>query len=175
MIPTYLAAVKAQKVTDSDRKRFFEKIEKLPSGCWEWQAYRNADGYGQIWFKGRLQMAHRLSWFIHRGGIPRSHFVCHTCDSPPCVNPDHLFVGTHQDNTDDMIKKGRHRTGAGEKNRHAKLTERDVLLIRSIHKQLPNAPAIARAFNVSTATINAIASGSTWKHLADKLVSNAEG
>lgn len=78
--------------------------------CWEWQSCLNPNGYGRIGHGGRggrKCAAHRVSWEIHYGAIPDSLWVLHKCDNPACVNPNHLFLGSHQDNMDDMIAKGR--------------------------------------------------------------------
>ena len=75
--------------------------------CWMWTGWTDNKGYGGLMHKNKPLKAHRLSWEIHKGPIPEGLYVCHHCDTPPCVNPDHLFVGTAKDNTHDAIKKGR--------------------------------------------------------------------
>jgi len=98
-------------ITEALKKRFWDKIEKA-DGCWKWKASTNKDrGYGRIGVKAGICVnAHRVSWVIHNGSIPGDLFVCHKCDNPPCCNPEHLFLGTRQDNVDDMIlkKRGKH-------------------------------------------------------------------
>lgn len=89
------------------QERFESKYTKDPSGCWLWQAYKDSDGYGQLQVEGRSVGAHRVSWELTNGPIPEGIFVCHTCDVCSCVNPDHLFIGTHTDNMRDKVKKGR--------------------------------------------------------------------
>ena len=98
------------KVTSLMEKFESKYIPEPMSGCWLWiGANSGKGGYGQISINGRIKRAHRVSWELHRGFIPEGMLVCHHCDTPPCVNPDHLFVGTYSDNTIDSVKKGRHR------------------------------------------------------------------
>lgn len=94
----------------SERLELFKSqyIEDKKTGCWLWTGSITTCGYGQINIKYKRYLAHRLSWNVHNGAIPKGFFVCHKCDNPPCVNPDHLFIGTHRDNMQDMLKKGRH-------------------------------------------------------------------
>jgi hypothetical protein len=92
----------------SIHERFWEKVDdRDPGGCHEWCAGRDKDGYGVFTAWGRPQRAHRVAWILNRGSIPEGMLVCHHCDNPPCVNPDHLFLGTHLDNVSDCKEKGR--------------------------------------------------------------------
>lgn len=88
--------------------RFFDRIVPEPNtGCWLWTGAVDKDGYGQIKEHGKQVKAHRVSWKIHHGELPEFSVVCHQCDTPSCVNPAHLFLGTHADNMKDRDAKGR--------------------------------------------------------------------
>ena len=91
-----------------ERFRNLYRIDE--SGCWEWTSEKTEKGYGRLRVNGKNVRAHRLSYQLFVGEIPKGLFVCHSCDNPGCVNPEHLFVGTCMDNIHDMIVKGRHPT-----------------------------------------------------------------
>jgi hypothetical protein len=86
---------------------FKGKYKKEESGCFVWSKARNQKGYGQVWHQGRNWFAHRLSFTLSKGNILKGMVVCHSCDNPPCINPDHLWLGTMGDNMLDMMRKGR--------------------------------------------------------------------
>ena len=90
-------------------ERFWSKVERS-EGCWVWTRATFPTGYGKFrsW-GGRTEYAHRVAWVLAHGAIPKNGYVLHRCDNPPCVRPDHLFLGTAEDNMHDMIVKGRHR------------------------------------------------------------------
>lgn len=89
--------------------RFWNFVSKSQDGCWLWNGTKDGGGYGQIsTFRGEAPAkAHRVSWEMRNGEIPAGMSICHKCDTPSCVNPDHLFIGTQADNARDMVSKGR--------------------------------------------------------------------
>jgi hypothetical protein len=154
-------------MNDRTLARFWSKVAKGEgSGCWLWTA-GSRQGYGQFGVAaGRVVDAHRISWELANGPIPAGLFVCHTCDVRICVRPDHLFLGTHSDNMQDMHRKGRANTRAvcGEEHYAARLTEADVRAIRTATGQTLS--ALARAFGVSRTHIRDIRIGKKWAYLA---------
>jgi hypothetical protein len=146
--------------------RFWSKVQKT-DGCWQWTAYIDALGYGRMSFKGEHWKVHRFSWFLAHGRIPRSLDVLHTCDNRSCVNPNHLFLGTQQDNIQDMIKKGRNKNPIpryGEKNNQARLTVKQVKEIRERYKY-GNGYVLAREFGVSRMTITRTVQRQCWRNV----------
>src|SRR6185437_10128924 len=116
-------------------QRFWPKVAVDPHGCWQWTGKKDTHGYGVLLRSPLLPkqtLAHRFSWEIHNGPIPDRLCVCHRCDNPLCVRPDHLFLGSIADNNKDMWmkKRGRHRVFTGSGHPRAKLTEHDVREIR---------------------------------------------
>lgn len=147
-------------------ERFFAKIEPIPEcGCWIWLGALDQIGYGLGYDGRRVLRAHRLSWRIVNGPIPEGIDVLHHCDVRPCVNPHHLFLGTHAENMADMVRKGRsrHVLRLGEKNPSAKLTSAQVAEIRA-SKELQR--TLALRFVVDQSTISLIRNGRIWKHAA---------
>jgi hypothetical protein len=141
------------------------------SGCWEWKLFRNALGYGVVGVGSRtngtkkLMSAHRLSWTVYKGPIPLGLCVLHRCDNPPCINPEHLFLGTNEDNMKDMAAKGRTRVLRGSMVGTAKLFPRQVRKIKQLFGIL-NDCQIARAFEVSDSLIWNIRKGISWRHIS---------
>jgi len=146
-------------------ERFHKKYEINKSECWIWIAGTrlNSKGvaYPRHWTDDRKSIgAHRFSFELVHGAIPKSMYVCHKCDTPLCVNPDHLFVGTHQDNMRDMVQKRRSFTGRGEnKKGRAKLTNQQADQIRKMNISHTK---IAALFGVSTTTIGRIKCGESY-------------
>ena len=143
-------------------KRFWDKVLKT-SGCWFWMAGKFKQGYGSFYFKGHHVKAHRIAWELTYGAISEGKKVCHHCDNPFCVNPEHLFMGTQRDNIRDMMAKGRSPTvGAsqvGENNRNAKLTKEDALIIR---KSSVPCKVLAGLYSVSLSQIYNIRNDYRW-------------
>lgn len=94
------------EITQADRDRFWSHVDK-GDGCWLWTAHRSEQGYGVFSLAGKNRRAHRISYALHHGPIPAGQMVCHRCDTPACVRPGHLFLGTGRDNAADCIAKGR--------------------------------------------------------------------
>ena|SRR6185295_12313572 len=103
-------------------QNFFDKVKKT-SVCWEWTGGSRGVGYGAIKFEGRVVDAHRVSYILHKGPIPDGLLVCHSCDNRNCVNPDHLFLGTYQDNRQDCVKKGRSVAPNKDKIKHPSISQ----------------------------------------------------
>lgn len=132
--------------------------------CWLWTAYRNRHDYGRIrQGDGKMLLAHVLSWKIQVGPV-EGLCVLHACDNPPCVRPDHLFLGTRADNSRDCVEKGRAARGAG--NGQARLTEADVVLIRALRGAGTPYAELAERFSVAKATVKDVAERRTWRHVA---------
>jgi len=146
--------------------RFLSKFIKT-DGCWNWTACKIKAGYGQINIDGKMQLAHRVSYEMYKNKIPEGLHVRHSCDNPSCVNPDHLELGTNQDNVNDRTKRGRHKYGIskGEKHGLAKLTEADVLEIRQMIQNGVYHKIIAELFDVSPSLICRINTGKNWSHI----------
>ena len=140
-------------------KRFFDKVKKS-NGCWEWKAQKNKDGYGRFKLDGKVVYSHRVSWEMYNGTIPESMAVLHHCNNPGCVNPDHLFLGTHADNVADRVAKGRSATGS--ENGRAKLDEEKVAAIREMLANGDTKTSVADKFGVDRKAIYDIGIGKTW-------------
>jgi hypothetical protein len=149
-------------------ERFWQKVDKRgPDDCWTWTA-STSYGYGKLGIGGKRggwKQAHIVSWELHNGPVPKGLFVCHSCDNPPCVNPQHLFVGTALDNNMDKAQKGR--ASRGEQRWNARLTPRGVQKIRSLHRRGIDKTAIAQSMGLGRTTVHAVLEGRTWAHVQD--------
>lgn len=147
--------------------RFWRNIDKSSvDGCWPCKTDDAYEGYGKIHAYGKLWIASRLSWHIHFGEIPDGMFVCHHCDNPPCVRPDHLFLGTQLENMRDKHAKGRAVNPSGEDSCLAILTNEDVLKIFELDGLGYSSPRIESVVGkVSARYIRSILNGEGWSHL----------
>lgn len=177
--------LRSPTLTEKARQRLEQYARQMPSGCIEWGGARNEKGYGNVSFgRARRARSHRVAWALANGRDPGALCVCHRCDNPACVNPDHLFLGTKRDNTRDMIAKGRmisppvhsgdhhplrrdpSRVPRGERNGMAKLTPEQV---REIFLSSLSCTKTQRAFGVSEGTILDIRKRRTWRHVTRSL------
>jgi hypothetical protein len=144
--------------------RFEDSYEIImETGCWIWKKNRIPSGYGVLTWDNKRYAAHRFSYELFKGKIEPGYFVCHKCDVPSCINPDHLFLGTAIENFNDMRAKKRHAIGI--RNRAVKLTEQDVIDIRNKDYSYGDLKLMCEKYNVSHSTICRARSGKGWKHL----------
>lgn len=169
----------AINATEADKRRFGEKVF-AGEGCWEWKAGKDGAGYGAFKVGKRQYRAHRFSWEMSNGPIPDGLFVCHKCDNPGCVNPDHLFLGTPADNIADRDDKHRQASGdrsgphkypermaRGEQNGNVKLDSEKVIAIRGRYASgLISLPKLAAEYGVGFAAIHKIVIRKTWRHIS---------
>jgi hypothetical protein len=152
----------------SVESRFWAKVDKS-GDCWLWTASLLKDGYGKfnvgskIDSTNRALLAHRVSWQLAHGEIPPGLCVCHHCDNPPCVNPEHLFLGTHEENMRDMAAKGRRAMAVGDENGNSKLTWAKVMEMRELAALGESKRALGRRFGVSDVAAGAAITGRTWR------------
>ena len=139
--------------------------KKGPDDCWEWNGNILSQGYGRMYHHSTNEpKAHRLSYMINVGEIPKGALIRHSCNNPKCVNPNHLSIGTNQDNSDDM--KNTNRSLTGEKHPQSKLTNKDIIEIRNMFfKSKCKITTLAYKYGVSDAAIHSIVTGNSWKHI----------
>lgn len=151
-------------------KEFYNLVDRRNDNeCWLWLGSKSNVSiytpkyYGFTKYEGKTISAHRLSYILHNGEIPKDKEVCHTCDNGVCVNPKHLFLGTHQDNMTDMVNKRRSYKHIGEENPNSKLTQCNVNKIREEYNNGENQVIIGRKWGVSHCTIGLIIANKIWK------------
>lgn len=169
-----------QTAVEDFAQRFWSRVDiRGEDECWEWQGARLQKGYGQAcwpleWVKAGVvpvqrELSHRVALALGEAGNPFTKlFALHSCDNPPCCNPNHLRYGTVKDNSRDMVTRGRHVPVSlpGEINPKAKLTEADVRLIRSRRAAGERPTALAIEYGVSAMTIYRACKRANWKHVA---------
>jgi hypothetical protein len=138
-----------------------------PSGCWLWSGAQIPEGYGSVHVGGKVRLAHRLAYECANGqGAANGLYVRHKCDTPACINPAHLVIGTPAENSRDAVDRGR--MAKGERVGGAKLCEADVRAIRSAyvsHSIHANQRALARRYGVDQGTIRRLLARKTWRHV----------
>lgn len=151
-------------------ERFWEKVDKSawPKGCWLWKACVDDNGYGRFTMhdangRKRAHWAHRVAYELAVGPIGSGMLVCHTCDNPICMNPDHLWIGTYQENSDDMDKKGRR--VVGEDRPQAKLNDEAVRAIRGAPSTRGTQARLVKIYGVASSVISRIRTGKIWRHV----------
>lgn len=149
-------------------ERFWSQVARSDNDCWLWTGYIcRTTRYGKFVFRRhgerKTMGVHRIAWTLTHGDIPAGYQVCHVCDTPPCVRPDHLFLGTHDDNVRDMVVKGR--ACAGELKPNHKLTESDVRQIRTLRNSGVPGVQLARRFQISQSHITGIIKRRFWAHI----------
>lgn len=144
------------------KELILSKVAFIPeSGCWIWLGSASGDGqYGRIRFNGKNWNVHRLLWELENGPIPNGFILCHKCDIGFCCNPKHLFLGTHQDNANDKIAKGRQ--PRGEDSGGSKLLTSEVIEIRNSDEP---SIVLAEKYGVDDSTISAIRRNKYWRHI----------
>lgn len=151
--------MKIINLSQEQKDRFISRIRKTES-CWIWEGGKDRLGYG--YFCGFK--ASRISYWMYRED-PKELLVLHTCDNPPCVNPEHLFLGTPADNTKDMISKGRQHSTKGSSNGFSKFTEADILEIRRLNKEGIGYKRLSKMFNSDHWYIRDIIKRKYWEHV----------
>lgn len=146
-------------------EKVFGRLLTPAEGCWEWSGARTRAGYGLTGHGGRKLYVHRVMFELAYGfAPPKGMEVCHHCDNPPCARPNHLFLGTHAENMQDRVPKGR--TNFGERNPLAKLTWVDVRDIRSAVAAGATQASMCRKYGVSAGVVCDIIAGKRWKERA---------
>lgn len=153
-------------------QRLENMIERIPqTGCWIWMGCTSKKGYGTTSYNGKMTLAHRASYMDFIGPIQDGMYVCHHCDVKSCINPYHLYEGTHLQNTLDALSRGQ--ITLGERNSQAKLKAENIPEIFAAGKGPADRQRMAEKFNVTVHAIRDVQRGKNWKHITDTLKTNA--
>lgn len=143
-------------------RKFWERAHPRPNGCWEWAGVLSTSGYGRVMHRGQRDVAtHRLAWEFAHGPIPDGMCVCHSCDNRACVNPDHLWLGTHKQNMADMAAKRRGRKSMGPTyvSPRRKVSESLACAIREDYASGLSLKTVARKHGIGSTTVSKITKG----------------
>jgi len=160
--------IKIEALTKKQEGRFWSNVNKADDSslCWNWVGYiEPKNGYAKFSLKKNALVASRVSYFLSFGDDPKEQLVLHKCDNPKCVNPNHLFLGSELDNSNDKIQKGRDRKAVGVDAGPSKLTEKDVLEIRDQYRNGITSKQIGDKYGVCNNSVMAIVKRKTWKFL----------
>lgn len=148
-------------------ERFWSKVAPADpvTGCRVWTAKCFKSGYGKFRVGAKSRHASRVAWELTHGPITNGLHVLHRCDNRPCCAPAHLFLGTHQDNVDDMCRKGRQTRSSGALDGNAELTELEVIEIRSAHARGVGYRQLAKQYGVGKTTVRHIIKRDSWRHI----------
>lgn len=149
----------------SEECRLLSKIEKKENGCWEWQRFKTYQGYGWSAIKEKTMSAHRHSYIIFKGEIPEDKFVCHKCDNPGCINPDHLFLGTQKENMLDKSRKKRCQNTKGSLHPLSRFNENDIVKMKKLYKKGLSQTKIAKIYKCDQSHISRIMANKSWSHV----------
>jgi len=148
-----------------DEESFWNNVELCePNRCWKWRGGFRSSGYGHTSRYRKDESAHRLAWeFWNNKKIPKGMFACHKCDNPACCNPNHIFIGTPKENSEDMVRKNRQ--VSGERHWCSKLTKEQVSKIKEMRNNGETLTAIGKIFGITHGMVGHIASGRNWKNI----------
>lgn len=164
MVPLFAYKI-MKKLSEKQKLIFMGRIKKNENGCWNWIGGKFSSGYGAFSIGGKNKLAHRISYLMNTGTITNNMSVCHSCDNPSCVNPEHLWLGTAMDNVQDKIKKGRSNPPAGERQWLSKLTGVKIIEIRKKYQSGKFTQKIlGDIYGVGQSNISYVIN-KTWKHL----------
>jgi len=166
-IGRYSSMIEIPELNQETINRFWDKVDKS-GDCWEWTASTNQDGYGRICIlvngKKRWFQAHRISYYLNKGSIRDGKIICHNCDNPACVNPDHLYSGTWADNTHDAVNRGM--MNMGEKNGNSRFVKSQIIEIRNKYATGKYSyRQIANEYDTYPMTICGIVRRKSWRHV----------